>query len=291
MNAAGERRPIQRILVALDASSHSLAGLEAAVALAASHRAEILGIYVEDINLLRLAEMPFASEFGQFSARRRKLDTGGLESQLRTRAERARLALIQRAETAGLTWAFRVVRGSIPEELIAATQETDLIILGQRGWSNFSQVGSTTQTIVTQARRLTLILREGIRLGQSVLAVYDGTAGAEEALRQAGALAQDRDGKLIVLLIAPDQEGALQLQVNVAIWGEGISVPLTFHWLSRTDARIVCSIAQTEGIGIFIVPRESSALTEATLLAILVEINCPVMIVHRPESEEEEPLA
>ncbi|MBK7177644.1 MAG: universal stress protein [Chloroflexi bacterium] len=53
---------IQRILVALDASPHSLAALEAAIDLAERLDAELQGLFVEDINLLRLAQLPFARE-------------------------------------------------------------------------------------------------------------------------------------------------------------------------------------------------------------------------------------
>ncbi len=284
MIAAHQNRRIQRILVALDASTHSLAGLEAAVALASKLKAEILGVYVEDINLLRMAEMPFARELGQYSARPRKLDTGQLERQLRIQADRARLALVQAAEAADLRWSFRVVRGSIPAELIAATDETDLIILGQRGWSHFAQVGSTTQTIVTQARKLTLILREGIRLGQAVLTIYDGAAAAEDALSLGGALAQEKDGTLIVLLIAPDREAAEKLYQEVSAWGQSHDLPISFRWLKEVDARLICNIAQTESSGVLIVPKDVSTMTEEALLAILVDISCPVMLVRQPEN-------
>ncbi len=277
---------IARILVALDASSHSLAGLEAAVALAARLKAELLGIYVEDINLLRLAEMPFAREFGQFSARQRKLDTGQLESQLRTQAERARLALIKGAENAGVTWDFQVVRGSIPDELLNATDEHDLIILGQRGWSNIARVGSTTQTIVSRAKKLTLVLREGVHLGRSVLVVFDGTKTAEEALSLAGALAQDWDGKLIALLIARDQQTARQYQEEVANWGHRNEVLITFHWLRDANAQMICNLAQAATGGILVIPTGTAAITESDLLAVLIEISCPVMVVRRPGDGE-----
>ena len=64
-------RPPRRIVVALDASSHSHAALAAAVALAGRLQAELQGIFVEDVNLLRLAELPFAREvrFGLSAAR------------------------------------------------------------------------------------------------------------------------------------------------------------------------------------------------------------------------------
>ncbi|MGB7837261.1 MAG: universal stress protein, partial [Terrimicrobiaceae bacterium] len=61
---------IRRILVALDASAHSRAALEAACELALGLDAELSGLFVEDINLLRLAQLPFASEISYPSALR-----------------------------------------------------------------------------------------------------------------------------------------------------------------------------------------------------------------------------
>ena len=53
-----QKPQMRRILVAVDASPHSLAALDAALRLAADLEAEIIGLFVEDINLLRLAGMP-----------------------------------------------------------------------------------------------------------------------------------------------------------------------------------------------------------------------------------------
>jgi nucleotide-binding universal stress UspA family protein len=64
MNPEGRLQGFQRILVALDASPASLAALDFATELAERHQAELLGIYVEDINLLRSAEIPFTREIG-----------------------------------------------------------------------------------------------------------------------------------------------------------------------------------------------------------------------------------
>ena len=44
---------IRRILVALDTSPHSQAAMEAAIELAARFEAELAGMFVEDVNLLR----------------------------------------------------------------------------------------------------------------------------------------------------------------------------------------------------------------------------------------------
>ena len=68
---------IRRILVALDASRHSLAALEAAAELAARLKAELVGLFVEDIDLLRLAGLPFAREIRYPSAIIQQLDSPG----------------------------------------------------------------------------------------------------------------------------------------------------------------------------------------------------------------------
>ncbi|WP_054774730.1 hypothetical protein [Methylogaea oryzae] len=54
-----------RILVALDATRHNPAALEAATLLAARTRAELLALFVEDLGLFHLAQLPFAMETGR----------------------------------------------------------------------------------------------------------------------------------------------------------------------------------------------------------------------------------
>ena len=78
-----EREPtIRRILVALDASRHSLAALEAASELAEALKAELVGIFVEDVNLLYLAGLPFAREVRYLSGVDRPLPILGTAVQI-----------------------------------------------------------------------------------------------------------------------------------------------------------------------------------------------------------------
>ena len=111
MNEHVSEPAIRRILVALDASLHSLAALEAASELAEALKAELVGIYVEDINLLHLAGLPFAHEVSYLSVAVRQLDSPSMERELRVQAERARQVLAGVAGRRQLRWSFRVVRG------------------------------------------------------------------------------------------------------------------------------------------------------------------------------------
>ena len=102
-----------RILVALDASTHSLAALEEAAALASRLKAEVMGLFVEDINLLRLATSPMARQIGLPSAIGEEIDSAMIESGLRAQASQARAALAAAAGRAGVNWSFRTVRGRV----------------------------------------------------------------------------------------------------------------------------------------------------------------------------------
>ena len=118
MNERELEPTIRRILVALDASPHSQAALEAASELADVLKAELVGIFVEDVNLLRLAGLPFAREVGYPSGTDRPLDSPSMERELRIQAEQARQTLAGVAVRRQIRWSFRVVRGQVATELL-----------------------------------------------------------------------------------------------------------------------------------------------------------------------------
>ncbi len=129
-----QQNAIKRILVAIDASPHSLAALETATRFASRFHAELVGIFVEDINLVRLSEMPFSSEMGYYSATRRPINYSEIIRQLKVQARWAQRAIELLAERANIAWSFRTVRGIVASELLSAATEADLIVLGKAGW-------------------------------------------------------------------------------------------------------------------------------------------------------------
>ncbi len=109
---------IKRILVAVDASPSSLVALEAAAELAVSLEAELLGLFIEDINLLRLGEVPFAREVGFSTGSIREVDLQGIQRQLRVQASQARRQIVRLARSMGFRWSYRLARGVINRELL-----------------------------------------------------------------------------------------------------------------------------------------------------------------------------
>ncbi|MEQ1886900.1 MAG: universal stress protein [Bryobacteraceae bacterium] len=192
---------IRRILVALDASSSSFVALDAAVDLAVRMEAELLGVFVEDAELLRAAESPFARELQYPYMQPAASSRTSLECLLRSQAEAARAALAGAAEKAQVRWTFRSVRGQVSPELLAAASEVDLIALGRSGWSlGRLRLGSTARELAGCDVPVLLLSSTGTSPGQGLLVYDDGTPAAAHALRLAACMAAADSRRLTVLL-------------------------------------------------------------------------------------------
>jgi nucleotide-binding universal stress UspA family protein len=202
---------VRRILVALDASPHSHAALEAAAALAAPLEAELAGVFVLDAELLRLSALPVARETGLTSAQRRTLDPKSMERALRLQAEQARKSLEHTARQHRLEATFQLVRGNVLAELLRAAQETDLLAMGLMGQMNVNptRLGSTVRGITSQATCSVLLLSPGVQKGNAVFAVYGRSPNAGSALAIAAQLATQRNAPLVVLVCASEEAAAV----------------------------------------------------------------------------------
>lgn len=119
---------LRRIVIGLNAGTPQRE-LDAAAALAGRVGAELVGVFIEDAELLRFAALPFALEIGFASAQRRRLEVPVLERAMRAHAADAERALAGTAARIALRWSFRVARGVVAVELISAATE----LLGQDG--------------------------------------------------------------------------------------------------------------------------------------------------------------
>jgi nucleotide-binding universal stress UspA family protein len=209
---------VRRILVAIDPSPHGRATLEEAVALAVRLDAELVGLFVEDENLLRWAQLPFAREFGALYASGRALDVASVERMLRAQAAVMRRELERHASTSRLKWSFRVARGSIASQVIAAGEEADLIVVGRGEESaKRSRVGSTARAVLTRSRCAVWCTRSRSRAGRTIVVVYEGTDASSRAMRTALDLARTNEDPVVVLIADGDREADLEARAKAAL--------------------------------------------------------------------------
>ena len=281
MNSAKDEPVIRRILVALDASSQSLAAVEAAAELAAGIQAELLGLFVEDANLFRLAGLPFTRAVDSLSGALRQVDNRQIERQLRAQANRARQTLESAAQRSQVRWSFRVTRGMVSSEVMAAASEADLIVLGKSGWAPGARghLGSTARTVLTQAPCLALALRAGGCVNRPVRVLYDESKAAGRALRVAVQLVRDSDAPLTVLVMAEDEISAEKLRTEAVERLEAQRVKAAFRTLAGIEATALTEAIRADGGGMLMLPAGNSLLEDASLQAVLNRMDCPVLVV------------
>jgi len=278
MTEAERIEEIRRILIALDASPASRAALELAADLAIRHQAELIGIYVEDINLLRSAELSITEEVGGYSAISRRVDSHQIESQLKAQARRIRDMLASVAGRANLRWTFRSVRGLIPGELISAAEEADLIILGKKGWSAGKHFGSTARKLAALSPVRSLILEHKVRPGTPVLVIYDGSDDSQAALKTASRICTP--GSILTILVpAEDLQSAEQLYSGLAPWIEEQEFRVQYRWVNDLHGKRIANMALISDCDIVILPAHSEHLQPKALITMVENADCAVLLV------------
>jgi len=196
-------RRIKRIAVAVAGAHPRPQLLEAITALAAESAAELSGVFLEDEDLLRLAELPFAQEISRVTSTARPLHAAALQRELRVQAASAERLLAGTAERLGVAWSFRIARGRIVAELRASSEEADLLLV------------SAGRQPLGEGRGLS---RHGppARAAQSerIVVAFDRSASGRRALATAGRLAAERRAALIVLCFAGTGPAAQRLQAR-----------------------------------------------------------------------------
>jgi len=197
-------------------------------------------------------------------------------------AARAKHALETIATEARLPWSFRVARGTVCTELLLEASHADLIGLGHRGWSliGTGRIGTTTETVISQADTPVLLLGRKLRLGQSVIALYDGSDAAHSALRLATQIAHDGTTPLVVVLpTTGDHADTLRREAQSEIENLGIDRSVRYRTIVRRDVALLRGLTHEEDAGILILP--IAGIFEQGLKNLLTHLECPVLAVKR----------
>jgi nucleotide-binding universal stress UspA family protein len=182
---------IRRILAAFGPATMSAGVLEGAADLAGRLGAEFETLFVEDIALLQWTELPFIRQVGLHGLAGMAVSPRDLELQFRALAGEAQRKLAAVAALQQLRWSFRVARGQVPDEVIAAAVNADLLVLG----SSSRPVGRETllepsvRLLIGAVKAPVLLLRPAQPLRGPVHVVLESQDAVERLLEAAMVMA------------------------------------------------------------------------------------------------------
>ncbi|MEZ4428584.1 MAG: hypothetical protein R3A51_12960 [Nannocystaceae bacterium] len=120
---------VRRVLVALDASTRDSGGIDPAALLAARLGAELAGLFIEDVNVSRLARLPAARHVQPGTGRLIHVDESTFRRELDSLVERLRARLASASDTAGVRWSYQIERSPVRAALLRAAEEADLLVI------------------------------------------------------------------------------------------------------------------------------------------------------------------
>ncbi|MDJ0841963.1 MAG: hypothetical protein QNK37_36000 [Acidobacteriota bacterium] len=203
--------------------------VEAAARLAAALRAELCGLYLEDDDLNRLADLPFVTQITNTGSRL-NLNARDLARYFRVLRRTIENMLDQAASGAGLSWSFDTRTGAL-RELLDALHEREVLFLGPPPgpprlgpWRATRRVGPA-----------------------SVLTIYDGSAASNRALDMATRIATHEGLELVICLNAEDLDTEHRLQELAAEKLTGAEMPIHYRTLHPPLIEQLTRIRREEG--------------------------------------------
>jgi nucleotide-binding universal stress UspA family protein len=279
MNERDDALAIRRILVALDASRHSMAALEAAADLATALEARLDGIFVEDSELIRMASHPMAREVQFPLGTTARLDPARMERQLRAQAGEARRSLERVCAARRIEWSFRTIRGDVVSEVLEAAQEVDLLSLGiaSRPLGLRVRTGSTARAAALHASSSVLWSQRGLRITPPVMVIHDGSPNADRALGVGLVLARRAKGYLTIAIVADSPKQAIDVRRRAARQIRGEHPFARYRLLPNGSAGTVIGAVRAERAGMLLLCAPCTPRDD--LRRILDQVECPVLLI------------
>jgi hypothetical protein len=262
-----DKLKVRRVVAALDAAAMPVQVLDTAAVLASALHAELVGLYVEDERVLRVAALPFARELGLATAHARQIDIVDVERAMRIQAERMRRMVGALAGPRGLRWSLDVVRGDALRSAVAYAGADDLLVIGRARYvsGEFSRASSAAPGGSAHARPAAVL--------------FDATVQAVRALGLAVALARAARCEVAVLIPAAGPESFRALRVDAGRVLEGLgSSPTTYVMLPDQGAASVERATRGLRAGVLVCPAGERSAAGIAVARLLADVTCPLVM-------------
>lgn len=251
----------RRVVVVLDPFTSGSTVAAQGVDLAVLLGGELSGVFVEDVELVRAARLPFSRLFHDTGASQ-GLDVATVETTLRAAVSRARNDLEEAARLAQLAFSFRVARGTLLAALAQDSAVRDLIV-----------VGSAVRSAPASVRP------DSVRPSQrpAPVAVVLGESGAEGQLLDV-VEAMTRSPRGAVRLIVP-RASEPRLLARVERWTGRLRDRASVDQVAELDATTLAPRIAKARPRALIVALDDPWLSDSALRVLRRRLACPIILV------------
>lgn len=272
------------IIVALDPTAPGSASLDLLRDIAAERDQKLLGLFIEDTELLAHASAHLAMEV-VLSGAARPLESAKLQAQLTAQSAAIRKIFEREATRLGLPHAFRTLRGHLINELAAAAAGADMLVIELAQLTTGSQstwVSRLEQICVADLPNV-LYAREGWKTGRHVLAIVDEPADLLTSGRAAVSLARAGKTALTLLLGEQSQSRKAEIEAEMIRLSPGIAFRVERLPSPDLNARALAYLAQSVNAGALVAPARLTRGDTTLVRELLRLTRCSVMVASAPE--------
>jgi len=245
-----------KILLAMDSASQNLAARKFALALASRLKAELVGLFVEDENLLQSTQYPFSSEIVSGSALERKVDYSNMERSLRAWSTQTQNQLSIQAQQANIKCSFRTYRRRTTETLLDQSESASLVIFSGLRISRFQ----------TRPRSHTAYI------------LVDDNTNLENSLTILSQLKNEGISEIVFINSGKEQSEAKIEPAAQALLNSGIQTHI--KTIDKNLPQLLANVLRNQPAAVVIIPATHSVYLETKSFRELQNyLSCPVLVV------------
>ncbi len=266
-----------RVVVWLDPTApheeslHVLAGL--------GEISEILGLFIEDMSLLKLSHLPVAREITFEEPLARQIDRQTVERQFRVHGARMKTLFETAAKNLGVSHSFRVTRGEPGAELLKVSTGCDMLVLShsRRHFGPRLTIRARLGKLLEGGPPILVFVQEQWRTGQRVAVLFDECPKSETALRTAAAIASSEGLALSVWLRNVPGEDHRKLETRAAeVLGGSSNHSIRLLDINTADELVLA--ASAENPRVLVLPGKEPAETQQRVIELLDRVNCSLIV-------------
>jgi nucleotide-binding universal stress UspA family protein len=281
---------MKSILVAMDGSPASLAGLQAAVGWAEVLDAELRGIFVEDEQRFLYYPAGFSAEGGvPVSAPLPEDEMREEEARATEQGDEVQQQF--EATLRGHTVRGELIRmrGNVNQILTREARAVDLVVMGLRGRNDAAdspEPGPTTETLIHNALRPVMVVPARAQSNGTFVFAYDGGSGVQRVVAAGTELAAAAGARTAVISIGDESRFQRDYEEVLRRYWQPYGLESTFHATHKSGriAETIVRYAREQNAGMIVMGAFGhNPLHElffgSTTLETLAEAPCPVLLM------------